>query len=131
MHFGRPLAPLVPFCPPFGSLLASFGSLWASIWFQLAHFRRPLAHFCLPWESIFSLLGSSGVILDNFYRFPLIFAPGGIPKARNIEKLPSEGYRKQETFKNCPRRDTETKKPCFHHGSPNNSPFLGCELTSR
>ena len=58
-HFWSPFALgslLAPFWLPLASFWLSFGSLLAPFWY-------PLANFCSPWESIFSLLASPGVVL--------------------------------------------------------------------
>ena len=68
-EFGSLLAPFGSLLLPFGSLLAPFGSLLAHFWLPLAHFWCPWAHFCSPWGSIFSLLGSPGIIFHFFEYF--------------------------------------------------------------
>ena len=70
LTFGSLLAPFGSLLPPFGSLLGHFGSPLAHFWSPLAHFWCPRAHFCSPWRSIFSLLGSPGVIFALFFEFP-------------------------------------------------------------
>ena len=69
LTFGSLLAPLGRLLAPFGSLWDPFGSLSAHFWCPLAHFWCPWPHFCSPWRSIFSLLGSHGVIFDIFWIF--------------------------------------------------------------
>ena len=78
MHFGRHLAHLcLPFGSlwrPFGSLWLTFGSLWLTFGFLWLPFGSllvpfgsllvPLGSLLSPWRTIFSLLGSPGVIFD-------------------------------------------------------------------
>ena len=69
LTFGSLLAPLGRLLASFGSLLVPFGSLLDHFWCPLVHFWCPWAHFRSPWRSIFSLLGSHGVIFDIFWIF--------------------------------------------------------------
>ena len=111
--FWSPLGSLLaPFWLPFGSRWLTFGSLWltfGSLWLTFDSLWLPFGSLLVPFGSLLVPLGSLLLTLGldfltfglswrhfhNFYRFSLIFAPGGIAKARNIEKLPPEGYRKQ------------------------------------
>ena len=83
LTFGSLLAPVGSLLAPFGSLLTPFGSFWlplASFWLTFG--RRwltfgahglTLAHICLPWRSIFSLLGSAYAVFGIFVYFQRLF----------------------------------------------------------